>query len=76
MGLNPLTIIVLAQALNGIILPAIAIYIVYLTSSKKQIGEYKNSTVQIWLGSAVALVTVVLGISSLLDALKSFAQIL
>lgn len=76
LGLNPLTIIVLAQALNGIILPIIAIYIVYLTSSKKQIGEYKNSTVQIWLGSAVALVTVVLGISSLLDALKSFAQIL
>lgn len=74
LGLNPLTIILVAQALNGIILPVIAIYLVYVTSSKKQLGEYKNSSLQIYLGSAVALVTVVLGTSSLLDALKSFAQ--
>ena len=74
LGLNPLTIILVAQALNGIILPIVVIYLVYITSSEKQVGQYKNTTLQKWLGAAVALVTVVLGGSSLLDALKSFAS--
>lgn len=73
-GLNPLTIILVAQALNGIILPVIAIYLVYITSSKKQLGEYRNTAVLKCLGFAVALVTVVLGGSSLIDAIKSFMQ--
>lgn len=74
LGLNPLTIILVAQALNGIILPVIAIYLVYITSSKKQLGEYRNIAVLKCLGFAVALVTVVLGGSSLIDAIKSFMQ--
>lgn len=74
LGLNPLTIILIAQALNGIILPVVAIYLVYITSSKRQLGEYRNTTVSKWLGVVVALVTVVLGGSSLIDAIKSFIQ--
>lgn len=73
LGINPLTIILVAQALNGIILPVIAIYLVYITSSKKQLGVFANSKVQIALGSIVALITVVLGTSSLIDAIKTFA---
>lgn len=76
LGLNPLTIILLAQALNGIILPIVVIYLVYITSSSKQLGEFKNSSVLMYLGYAVALVTIVLGGSSLLDAIKSMASML
>lgn len=74
LGLNPLTVILVAQALNGIVLPVIAIYLVYITSSKKQLGIYKNSKLKMGLGFAVALVTVVLGGNSLIDAIQSFIQ--
>ena len=74
LGLNPLTIILAAQALNGIILPIIAIYVVYITSSKKQLGEYRNTKLQMVIGSIVAMITVVLGGSSLIDAIKSFIE--
>ena len=76
LGLNPLTIILMAQALNGIILPVIAIYLVYVTSSKKQLGKYSNTSLQKWLGAFVALVTVVLGTSSLISAIQSFLKML
>lgn len=70
LGLNPLNIIMVAQALNGIILPLVAIYIVYITSSKKQMGEFANKRVLIVLGCAIALVTVFLGTNSLIDAIR------
>lgn len=75
-GIDSMTIILLAQALNGIILPVIAIYLVYVTASNKILGEHKNNTVQNLLGAAVALVTVVLGLSSLIDAVQSFGHML
>lgn len=74
LGLNPMTIILAAQALNGIILPIIAIYIVYITSSKRQLGEHRNTQVQKVLGSLVAIITIFLGGNSLIDAIKSFIQ--
>lgn len=75
LGLNPLTIILIAQALNGIVLPVVAIYLVYITSSQRQLGEYKNTTMQKWVGVFVASITVILGTTSLIDAIKSFEQI-
>ena len=75
LGLDSLTVILLAQALNGIILPVVAVYLVYVTSKKSQLEEFVNSKVQVILGIAVALVAIFLGGNSLIDALKSFAQI-
>lgn len=75
LGLNPMTIILVAQALNGIILPVVAIYLVYITSSQKQLGEFSNTKVTKILGSIVAMITIVLGGYSLIDALQSFIGI-
>lgn len=75
LGLDSLTVILLAQALNGIILPIIAIYLVYVTSSKQQLGKFANKPIMIILGSAVALVAIFLGVNSLIDAIQSFSQI-
>ena len=74
LGLDSMTVILVAQALNGIILPVIAVYLVYVTSKKKQLGVFSNTKLQIIIGSAVALVTIFLGTNSLVDAIKSFAQ--
>lgn len=71
-GFNPMTILLVAQALNGIILPVVAIYVVYIASSKKILGEYRNSTLQKVLGWIVALVTVILGTYALISAIQGF----
>lgn len=75
-GLNPLTVILVAQALNGIILPIVAFYVVYITSSKKQLGEFKNTSLQKTLGYLVVIITVILGFSSLKDAIKALIKLL
>ncbi|WZL74338.1 Nramp family divalent metal transporter [Clostridiaceae bacterium 35-E11] len=71
-GFNPLTIIVLAQALNGIILPVVVIYLVYATSSKKLLGEFTNSTFAKVVGVAISGITIILGTSSLFSAIQTF----
>lgn len=74
LGLDSMTVILTAQALNGIVLPLIAVYLVYVTSKKSQLGEFANTKVQVVLGVAVALVAIFLGGNSLIDALQSFTQ--
>lgn len=65
LGIEPMLIIQVAQALNGIILPIVAIYLVYVTSNEEIMGEHKNSRWQTILGSLVCLVTVVLGANAI-----------
>ena len=70
-GFNPLTIIILAQALNGIFLPVIVVFLVLITSSKKILGMYSNSKLSKAIGVAISLITIVLGSSSLISVIKS-----
>lgn len=68
-GFNPISLILSAQILNGIILPVIVVYLVYLTSKFSVLGEHKNNTFKIILGIIIALISVFLGGSSLISAL-------
>ncbi|WP_432667284.1 Nramp family divalent metal transporter [Wukongibacter baidiensis] len=70
-GFNPLTIIVLAQALNGIILPVVVIYLVYATCSKKILGDYVNGPAVTVIGVIISLITVILGGSSVISAIQT-----
>ena len=63
-------ILLIAQALNGLILPIAAIYVVIIASSVKQLKEYRNGKVLILLGSLVCLITIFLGGYSVVSALK------
>lgn len=69
-GFNPMQILLIAQALNGLILPIAAIYVVIIASSVKQLKEYRNGKVLILLGSLVCLITIFLGGYSVVSALK------
>lgn len=69
-GINPISLILSAQVLNGIILPIIVVCLVYITSTSKVLGEYKNSNVKAILGAIVALISIVLGGSSLVSAIE------
>ncbi len=70
-GFNPLTIIIMAQALNGIFLPVIVVFLVLITSMKKVLGNHANSTVSKVVGIVISAITIVIGASSVISVMKS-----
>lgn len=66
-GFNPVTIIMTAQALNGIFLPIVVFLLVYLTSRKDLMGNYVSTRKQNILGIIVGLITLVVGMSSIVS---------
>lgn len=64
-GFKPIEIIKFAQIANGILLPFIAGFLLWLMSRKEILGQYVNSKLQNSIGWLIALVTLVLGLKSL-----------
>ncbi|MFW6376456.1 MAG: Nramp family divalent metal transporter [archaeon] len=69
LGGSPVEIIVLAQVLNGILLPIVAIFLIYAMNQEDLLGEYTNSTVANVLGAVVTIIVVGIGIQAILDAM-------
>ena len=72
LGFEPLEVLLVAQALNGIILPIVAILIFIIINKKNLMGRFVNN---IWLniiGFIVVLIVTFLGLYSLVDAIISF----
>ncbi|RPH32169.1 MAG: divalent metal cation transporter [Bacteroidales bacterium] len=65
-GLKPIEAIVFAQVTNGILLPIIAFYLLWVMNNKRLMGENINSIRSNILGVLVALVALGLGLLSLL----------
>lgn len=65
-GLNPIEVIKFAQVANGILLPVIAGFLLWVVNRNAVLGEYKNSTFQNVLGIVILLTTVMLGAKSLM----------
>lgn len=63
-GFNPIALIMTAQAVNGIVLPVVVGVTVYLTCSKKVMGQYTNNALQTTLGWIIFLISLYLGLSS------------
>ena len=63
-GYKPITIIWFAQIANGILLPLLALFLLYVMNQSKLLGQYKNTWVHNVLGFLVILVTVFLGAKS------------
>ncbi|WP_342318681.1 Nramp family divalent metal transporter [Corynebacterium mayonis] len=60
-GANPIEIIILAQAANGLLLPIIAFFLLITMNNKRVLGEHANGLVANILGGAVFLITLALG---------------
>lgn len=71
-GFEPLEVILIAQALNGIILPIIAILIFVIINKKGLLGKHKNGPLMNVIGFLVVAVVSFLGIYSMIDAVSSF----
>jgi NRAMP (natural resistance-associated macrophage protein)-like metal ion transporter len=65
-GFKPLEAIVFAQAANGILLPIIAIYLLYVMNSRKIMGTSINTTLSNIAGIIVVLVALSLGLRTIL----------
>ncbi len=61
---RPVALIVLAQAANGVLLPIVAGFLLYVANDASLLGERRNSPPQNILGLAVVVVTVGLGLRS------------
>lgn len=66
-GYNPLSLIMAAQAVNGVFLPVSVFVLLFLASKSSVMGEYKNKTVSNLLGAAVFIISLVIGVSSILS---------
>jgi len=63
---SPVEVIMFAQAANAIILPIIAIFLMFTLNKKETMGEYRNKLVSNLLGILVILVALMVSYRSLL----------
>jgi manganese transport protein len=68
-GLNPLDIITFAQIANGLLLPIIAILLLWLVN-QKLLGSFQNKTWQNIMAVIVILIAVILGTKTLLKVFE------
>ncbi|MBT8431920.1 MAG: divalent metal cation transporter, partial [Altererythrobacter sp.] len=60
-GIRPIEIIFTAQIANGILLPVIAIVLLYVMNQSKLLGHYANGRLGNVMGGAVVMVATALG---------------
>ncbi|MFO7827170.1 MAG: Nramp family divalent metal transporter [Bacteroidales bacterium] len=68
-GLKPVEAILFAQVTNGILLPVIAVYLLWVMNSKKILGDFRNNYWSNIIGGIVVLIAIGLGIRSILSVL-------
>lgn len=66
LGIKPIEIIKFAQIANGILLPVIAVFLLWVVNRKDVLGAHRNSLFQNILGIAIVTLTVILGVKSIL----------
>jgi NRAMP (natural resistance-associated macrophage protein)-like metal ion transporter len=67
LGTRPISAIVFAQAANGLLLPVVACYLLYVMNSPRLLGDYRNRWASNLVGGAVVLVVAGLGLSRLVQ---------
>jgi manganese transport protein len=70
--ISPIEIIKFAQLANGVLLPVIALFLLWVVNKTSVLGIYKNSVIQNIVSIAIILVTIVLGFKSILKVFEFF----
>jgi len=71
-GIKPIEIIKFAQITNGLLLPIIAIFLLWVVNKIGVMGKYKNTLLQNCIGLAIILLSILLGAKSILTVLELF----
>ena len=66
-GIKPIEIIKFAQVANGLLLPVIAVFLLWVVNRTTVMGSYKNSITQNVLGLFIILLTLLLGVKTILS---------
>ncbi|MEB8328940.1 Nramp family divalent metal transporter [Flavobacteriaceae bacterium KMM 6897] len=72
LGISPIEILKFAQVANGLLLPIIAIFLLWVANKVAVMGVYKNSTAQNVLAIFIILLVVILGLKSILKVIGLF----
>jgi len=70
--ISPIEIIKFAQVANGVLLPFIALFLLWVVNKTSVLGIYKNSVIQNIISAVIILVTIVLGFKSILKVFEFF----
>ncbi|WP_456463220.1 Nramp family divalent metal transporter [Lutibacter sp.] len=68
--INPIEIIKFAQVANGILLPVIALFLLWIVNKTTVLGTYKNGIFQNIISGIIILVTIILGFKSILKVFE------
>tara|TARA_B100001079_G_C16171503_1_gene408788 strand:- start:338 stop:622 length:285 start_codon:yes stop_codon:yes gene_type:complete len=69
-GYKSIEIIKFAQVANGILLPVIAGFLIWIVNKDSILGKYKNSKWQNFIGLAILVITIFLGLKSILKVFE------
>ncbi len=69
LGTNPVAAIVFAQAANGVLLPIVAVFLLFAVNRSDLMGEHRNGTITNILGGIVVLIAAGIGVRLILTAL-------
>lgn len=64
-GIHPIVIIQFAQAANGLLLPLIAVFLLWAVNRPGLLGSYRNTRIQNLIATAMILLAVFLGFKSI-----------
>ena len=67
LGANPVAAVIFAPA-NGVLLPIIAVFLLFVMNRSDLLGEFKNGTVGNILGGIIVLFAAFLGVRTILLA--------
>jgi len=70
--LQPIEVIKFAQVANGILLPVIAIFLLWIVNKRSVLGAYRNTVLQNFLGFLIIAVTILLGARSIYTVIQTF----
>lgn len=65
-GFKPLTAMLFAQATNGLLLPLIACFLLFVMNRKQSLGDFTNSLWTNLCGGAIVLFTIALGLRKII----------
>lgn len=69
LSFEPVEVIVFAQVTNGVLLPILAVFLLYAMNNDDLLGAYTNSRLQNALGAVVTLIVIGIGLRTLYDTL-------
>ncbi|NHF59839.1 divalent metal cation transporter [Flavobacteriaceae bacterium TP-CH-4] len=71
-GIQPIEIIKFAQIANGLLLPVIAIFLLWVVNKATVMGNYRNSFIQNAFGILIICLSILLGVRSILKVFGMF----